>query len=50
MRKMYQEPTIEVVGIQLESQVLTGSPEPAGAPGVNATRNGYTPGGGETWD
>ena len=52
MRKMYQEPATEVVGIQMESQVLAGSPAgPAPAPGVNAGRSGYgSAGGGEIWD
>ena len=51
MRKMYQEPVIEVAGIQMESQVLAGSPPgPAAAPGVNAGRSGYSSGGNGSWD
>ena len=52
MRKMYQEPATEVFGIQMESQVLAGSPAgPAPAPGVNAGRSGYgNSGGTEIWD
>ena len=51
MRKMYQEPAIEVVGIQMENPVLDGSPAgPAAAPGVNAGRTGYGSGGNGTWD
>ena len=57
MKKTYQDPLTEIVGVVMESQVLTGSPAgPAGAPGVNAGRSGYTPGGGtpggeeQTWN
>ena len=50
MRKMYQEPAIEVVGIQMESQVLAGSPPgPSPAPGVNAGRSGYGDANSSTW-
>ena len=51
MRKMYQEPATEVVGIQMESQVLAGSPGgPAAAPGVNAGRSGYGAGIDDSWN
>ena len=58
MKKTYKDTMTEVVGVELKSQVLTGSPAgPAGAPGVNAGRSGYTPGGGslggddeQTWN
>ncbi len=51
MRKMYQEPATEVVGVQMESQVLAGSPPaPAPAPGVNAGRTGYGSGIDDSWD
>ena len=51
MKKKYQYPLTEVVGVVMESQLLTGSPAgPSGAPGANASRNDYNPGGGQTWD
>lgn len=52
MKKMYKEPMMEVVGVQMENQVLAGSPDggAAGAPGVNASRTGYGDGIGDTWD
>ena len=51
MKKMYQEPATGFVGIQMESQVLAGSPPgPAAAPGVNAGRTGYSSGGSGTWE
>ena len=51
MKKMYQEPATEVAGIQMESQVLTGSPSgPAAAPGVNAGRASYGAAESDTWN
>ena len=52
MRKMYQEPATEIAEVQMEKQILAGSPSggPAGAPGVNARRTGYGSGIDDTWD
>ena len=52
MKKEYQEPMTEVVGVQMENQVLAGSPDggAAGAPGVNASRTSYGSGIDDTWD
>ena len=43
MRKMYQEPAIEVAKLQTTTGLLTGSPVigPAPAPGVDAGRSSY---------
>ena len=52
MRKMYQEPAIEVAKLQTTAGLLTGSPVigPAPAPGVNAGRTGYGSGIDDSWD
>ena len=52
MRKMYQEPAIEVAKLQTTAGLLTGSPVigPAPAPGVNAGRTGYGDGISDSWD
>ena len=51
MMKMYQEPATEVVEVQMESQILSGSGGgPASAPGVNASRSSYGDGISDTWD
>ena len=52
MRKMYQEPAIEVAKLQTTAGLLTGSPVigPAPAPGVNGGRTGYGSGIDDSWD
>ena len=51
MKKNYQKPIMEVVGVQMENQVLAGSPGgAAGAPGINAGRTSYGSGIDDTWD
>ena len=42
-RKNYEKPTMQVVQLQQRSQILAGS-------GVDATYNGYTDGGTDTWE
>lgn len=50
MRKIYQEPAIEVAKLQTTAGLLTGSPEgPAGAP-LNVGRIGYGDANNGTWD
>ena len=51
MRKMYQEPAVEVAKLHATTSLLTGSPVgPAPAPGVNAGRSGYGDGISDSWD
>ena len=51
MKSFYKQPVTAVAEWKMENQLLAGSPAgPAGAPGVNASREGYGTGSSEIWD